>query len=49
MDDISAAIEDHVNDIHHSYKIIFCFTTFVTRNHGIGGIVMPKEVFVNDS
>ena len=38
-----------VNDIHHVHSIPFCFTTFVTGNHGKEGIVMPKEVFQNDS
>ena len=38
-----------VNDIHHVHSILFCFTTFVTGNHGKEGIVMPKDVFENNS
>jgi hypothetical protein len=38
-----------VNDIHHVHSILFCFTTIVTGNHVKEGIVMPKEVFENNS
>ena len=38
-----------VNDINHVHSILFCFTTFVTGNYGKELIVMPKEVFENDS
>ena len=39
----------NVHDIHHVYHILLCFTTFVTGNHGTEGIVMPKDVFENNS
>jgi hypothetical protein len=38
-----------VNDINHVHSILFYFTTFVIGNHGKEGIVMPREVFENDS
>ena len=41
--------QDCVNDIHHGHSILFWFTTFVTGNYGKELIVMPKEVFENDS
>ena len=38
-----------VSDIHHLHSIMFCFTTIVTGNYSKELIVMPKEVFENDS